>query len=83
MSFLEAVQKGLAIHIIVISNEERTERSELIEDKSMDELELTNFQQVEKLLNHRFLLVPRRNDGMIGFLDSSISHASARILSCA
>src|SRR5690606_4508685 len=36
----------------------------------MDELELTNFQQVEKLLNHRFLLVPCRNDGMIGFLDT-------------
>jgi len=33
----------------------------------MGELKLTNFQQVEKLLNHRFLLVPRRNDGMIGF----------------
>jgi len=37
----------------------------------MDEVELTNFQQVEKLLNHRFLVVPPRNDGMVDFSDTS------------
>gem|GEM_PF-3093922 len=45
----------------------------------MDEFELTNFQQVEKLLNQRFifdepfgvLVVPPRNDGMIDFLDTT------------
>jgi len=36
----------------------------------MDEFSLTYFQQVEKLFNHRFLVVPPRNDGMMGFLDT-------------